>query len=146
VGRDALRRIAALYKIEESIRGQSAEARCKIRQAKTRPKRAADGFAWGNPLWLVLAAEELNLLDQDDFARAHHAYAPEDPLLQPFNPSRRTRSALGRCGSRPQKEPAEASWFGRGGFFSGQTAESANTCDLTKRLTGVSLSIVLEFL
>ena len=29
--------IAALYKIEESIRGQSAEARRKIRQAKSRP-------------------------------------------------------------------------------------------------------------
>jgi transposase len=32
----ALVQIAALYKIEESIRGQSAEARC-IRQAKSRP-------------------------------------------------------------------------------------------------------------
>ena len=33
----ALVQIAALYKIEESIRGQSAEARCKVRQAKSRP-------------------------------------------------------------------------------------------------------------
>ncbi|HXW21834.1 MAG TPA: IS66 family transposase, partial [Rhodomicrobium sp.] len=34
---DALRQIAALYQIEESIRGQSAEARLKIRQSATRP-------------------------------------------------------------------------------------------------------------
>jgi transposase len=34
---DALRQIAALYKIEDGIRGQSAEMRLKIRQAKTRP-------------------------------------------------------------------------------------------------------------
>jgi Domain of unknown function (DUF4062)/AAA ATPase domain len=33
-------------------------------------KRSGEGFAWGNPLWLVLAAEEVNLIDADDFARA----------------------------------------------------------------------------
>jgi hypothetical protein len=33
------------------------------------------GPAWGNPLWLVLAVEELNLLDADDFARAQRSYA-----------------------------------------------------------------------
>jgi tetratricopeptide (TPR) repeat protein len=31
--------------------------------------------AWGNPLWLVLAVEELNLLDADDFARMRRSYA-----------------------------------------------------------------------
>src|SRR5262249_21587444 len=38
--------------------------------------------AWGNPLWLVLAVEELNLLDADDFARAQRDYAgsPTDRL------------------------------------------------------------------
>ncbi len=38
-------------------------------------KHGADGAAWGNPLWLVLAVEELNLLDADDFARATRSYA-----------------------------------------------------------------------
>jgi transposase len=33
----ALRQIAALYKIEEGIRGQSAEVRCKVRRAKSKP-------------------------------------------------------------------------------------------------------------
>ena len=33
----ALVQIAALYKMEESIRGQSAEARCNVRQAKSGP-------------------------------------------------------------------------------------------------------------
>ena len=37
-------------------------------------KRGPDGPAWGNPLWLVLAVEDLNLLDADDFARAHRDY------------------------------------------------------------------------
>jgi tetratricopeptide (TPR) repeat protein len=37
-------------------------------------KRGSDGVAWGNPLWVVLAVEELNLLDADDFARAKRAY------------------------------------------------------------------------
>jgi tetratricopeptide (TPR) repeat protein len=31
--------------------------------------------AWGNPLWLVVAVEELNLIDADDFARAHRDYS-----------------------------------------------------------------------
>jgi tetratricopeptide (TPR) repeat protein len=45
-------------------------------------KRGPDGPAWGNPLWLVLAVEDLNLLDADDFARAHHDYtgAPAERL------------------------------------------------------------------
>lgn len=38
-------------------------------------KRAAGGPVWGNPLWLVLSVEELNLLDADDFARAQRDYA-----------------------------------------------------------------------
>lgn len=33
----ALVQIAALYKIEETIRGQSAEARLKVRQMRSRP-------------------------------------------------------------------------------------------------------------
>jgi ankyrin repeat protein len=33
-------------------------------------KRGGDGFVWGNPLWLVLATEEVNLVDADDFSRA----------------------------------------------------------------------------
>jgi tetratricopeptide (TPR) repeat protein len=37
-------------------------------------KRGANGPPWGNPLWLVLAVEELNLVDADDFARAKRAY------------------------------------------------------------------------
>jgi ankyrin repeat protein len=40
-------------------------------------KRGADGPAWGNPLWLVLAVEDLNLLDSDDFAHAQRSYAGE---------------------------------------------------------------------
>jgi tetratricopeptide (TPR) repeat protein len=32
-------------------------------------KTGPQGPAWGNPLWLVLAVEELNLLDADDFDR-----------------------------------------------------------------------------
>ena len=38
-------------------------------------KTGRNGPAWGNPLWLVLAVEDLNLLDADDFARARRAYA-----------------------------------------------------------------------
>ena len=38
-------------------------------------KRGSEGFAWGNSLWLVLAVEELNLLDADDFSRARNSYA-----------------------------------------------------------------------
>jgi tetratricopeptide (TPR) repeat protein len=38
---------------------------------------APGGFAWQNPLWLVLAVEELNLLDADDFTRAQQTYNGE---------------------------------------------------------------------
>ena len=41
-------------------------------------RRGGDGAAWALPLWLVLAAEELNLLDADDFARARHLYEGTD--------------------------------------------------------------------
>jgi hypothetical protein len=41
--------------------------------AKTGP----EGPAWGNPLWLVLAIEDLNLLEADDFDRAQRAYTGE---------------------------------------------------------------------
>jgi len=34
-----------------------------------------DGHAWGNALWLVLAVEQLILVDADDFARAMRTYA-----------------------------------------------------------------------
>jgi WD40 repeat protein len=37
-------------------------------------KRGTDGPAWSNTLWLVLAVEELNLVDADDFARASRTY------------------------------------------------------------------------
>src|SRR5262249_13604123 len=45
-------------------------------------KRGTVGPAWGNPPWLVLAVEELNLLDADDFARARRSYrgAPAEQL------------------------------------------------------------------
>ena len=45
-------------------------------------KRHAGVPAWGNPLWLVLAVEELNLLDGDDFARMQREYtgAPAERL------------------------------------------------------------------
>jgi tetratricopeptide (TPR) repeat protein len=45
--------------------------------AKTGPA----GPAWGNPLWLVVAVEELNLLDADDFDRAQtYAGRPDEQL------------------------------------------------------------------
>ncbi|MEQ1717046.1 MAG: ATP-binding protein, partial [Hyphomicrobium sp.] len=45
-------------------------------------KPASGSPACGNPLWLNLAVEELNLLDADDFARASRAYsgAPAEQL------------------------------------------------------------------
>jgi hypothetical protein len=45
-------------------------------------KKGPDGFAWATPLWLVLAVEDLNLLDADDFSRAKRTYAgsPADQL------------------------------------------------------------------
>jgi tetratricopeptide (TPR) repeat protein len=47
-------------------------------------KRGVDGPAAGNPLWLTLAMEELNLLDADDFARADRVFegTPEQRLHQ----------------------------------------------------------------
>jgi tetratricopeptide (TPR) repeat protein len=38
-------------------------------------KSGQDGPAWHNTLWLVLAVEELNLVDADDFARATRTYS-----------------------------------------------------------------------
>jgi tetratricopeptide (TPR) repeat protein len=66
----------------------AAEAR-KIAQAitaryhRTLEKEVLDALIagdkrWTNPLWLVLATEELNLLDADDFARAKQAYTGRD--------------------------------------------------------------------
>ena len=45
-------------------------------------KSAPSGRASGHPLWVVLAAEELNLLDEDDFSRAQRSYtgAPAERL------------------------------------------------------------------
>ncbi len=45
-------------------------------------KRHGGVPAWGNPLWLVLAIEELNLLEADDFARMQREYGgvPEERL------------------------------------------------------------------
>ena len=45
-------------------------------------KKHAGGPAWGSPLWLVLAVEELNLLDADDFGRTQREYtgAPAERL------------------------------------------------------------------
>jgi tetratricopeptide (TPR) repeat protein len=44
-------------------------------------KGPADEPASGNPLWLVLAVEELNLLDEDDFARLDTLYSGS-PLVR----------------------------------------------------------------
>jgi hypothetical protein len=41
-------------------------------------KRGRDGVPWSMPLWLVIAAEELNLLDADDFSRAERDYSGRD--------------------------------------------------------------------
>src|SRR5262249_203119 len=41
-----------------------------------------DGPPWANPLWLVLAVEELNLLDADDFARARSYPGPPAEQLR----------------------------------------------------------------
>ncbi len=41
IASEALERIAALYAVEKDIRGRSAEERCVVRQAKTRPLLAA---------------------------------------------------------------------------------------------------------
>jgi tetratricopeptide (TPR) repeat protein len=37
-------------------------------------KTGMTGFAWASPLWVTLAAERLNLIDADDFARAKRFY------------------------------------------------------------------------
>ncbi len=37
-------------------------------------KGEGDGFGWRSPLWLVLASEEIHLVDADDFARAKRDY------------------------------------------------------------------------
>jgi hypothetical protein len=42
-------------------------------------KPGASGPACGNPLWLTMAVEELNLLDADDFARARRDYRDMKP-------------------------------------------------------------------
>jgi hypothetical protein len=47
-------------------------------------KLGDDELAAGNPLWLELALEQLNLFDEDDFARADCEFpgTPEQRLLQ----------------------------------------------------------------
>ena len=47
-------------------------------------KKHAGAPAWGNPLWLVLALEELDLLDTDDFADMQREYVgpPEERLAE----------------------------------------------------------------
>jgi tetratricopeptide (TPR) repeat protein len=40
-------------------------------------KNGPNGPSWANPLWLVLAVEDLNVLDADDFARAQLEYRGE---------------------------------------------------------------------
>ncbi|MGD0762389.1 MAG: tetratricopeptide repeat protein, partial [Roseiarcus sp.] len=42
-------------------------------------KQGESGLACGNPLWLTMAVEELNLLDADDFARARRDYGRLPP-------------------------------------------------------------------
>ncbi len=68
------------------------ESRCDRHHRKFEPpvidallaKRHAATPAWGNPLWLVLAVEELNLLVADDFARMQREYAGA-PAERPQN-------------------------------------------------------------
>jgi tetratricopeptide (TPR) repeat protein len=38
-------------------------------------KRSSTNFAWVSPLWLVLSVEELNLLDEEDFALVQKVYS-----------------------------------------------------------------------
>jgi tetratricopeptide (TPR) repeat protein len=45
-------------------------------------KTGTAGPAWGNPLWLVIAVEELNLLDADDFDRARTYEGRPDEQLR----------------------------------------------------------------
>ena len=82
--------VMALGPLDEAEARDIAEGICARYHRKLEPevltallsKRAEDTFAWGNPLWLVLAVEELNLLDADDFERARQAYdgAPAERL------------------------------------------------------------------
>lgn len=54
-----------------------------VKQALLDKKTQADHSAYGNPLWLQIAVEALNLLDQDDFLRAEKDFAAEhDPAKQ----------------------------------------------------------------
>ena len=55
--------------------------RCSLRCSRS--AGPMDRLAAGNPLWLGLAVEELNLLDADDFARLEREFAgtPEERLL-----------------------------------------------------------------
>ncbi len=46
----------------------------KVLQALVAKKLPENTPAYGNPLWLQLAVEELNLLDADDFSRAERQY------------------------------------------------------------------------
>jgi len=73
--------------------GEIARARCARYHRTLNPqvldtllaRRRADGAAAaGNPLWLELAVEELNLLDADDFARMEREFtgSGEERLLQ----------------------------------------------------------------
>jgi hypothetical protein len=76
-------RLLALPPLEPGEARAIAEAICARYHRTLEPPvieallaRSKDGaFAWGKPLWLVLAVEELNVVDADDFARARHAYS-----------------------------------------------------------------------
>jgi len=66
---DSARRIAAgiCARYHRTMEPQVLDALLAKRDAGNAP-------AWGNPLWLVLAVEELNLVDADDFARARRVH------------------------------------------------------------------------
>jgi hypothetical protein len=51
---------------------------------------------WSNPLWLYLGIEQVNLLDEDDVARAERAYDPAWPMAR-----RLQRLLLDRIGASP---------------------------------------------
>ena len=55
----------------------------QIKKILLEKKDGTDNPAFGNPLWLTMALEELNLLDADDFARAEKQYSgtSEEKLL-----------------------------------------------------------------
>jgi tetratricopeptide (TPR) repeat protein len=54
----------------------------EVIQALIARRRSDGAIAAGNPLWLTLAVEQMNLLDEDDFARADRLYpgTPEQRL------------------------------------------------------------------